>query len=118
MKRLNFTNTQVASSETAREINRSVVLNLIEDVSLSRCGIHTVVADTNNVTPGENSLERSVRGHEVMCASSIGEANGLLVRRPFFAALVLLATLSIAGVSLHAQVLYGSLTGNVTDSSA
>ncbi|MGH9523621.1 MAG: MarR family transcriptional regulator, partial [Terriglobales bacterium] len=29
MKRLNFTNTQVASSETARDINRSVVLNLI-----------------------------------------------------------------------------------------
>jgi len=29
MKRLNFTNTQVASSETARDINRGVVLNLI-----------------------------------------------------------------------------------------
>lgn len=29
MRRLNFTNTQVASSETARDINRSVVLNLI-----------------------------------------------------------------------------------------
>jgi predicted NBD/HSP70 family sugar kinase len=29
MRRLNFTNTQVASSETARDINRGVVLNLI-----------------------------------------------------------------------------------------
>lgn len=29
MRRLDFTNTQVASSETARDINRSVVLNLI-----------------------------------------------------------------------------------------
>ena len=29
MRSLNFTNTQVASSETARDINRSVVLNLI-----------------------------------------------------------------------------------------
>src|SRR5919198_3215231 len=29
MRRLNFTNTQVASSETARDINRAVVLNLI-----------------------------------------------------------------------------------------
>src|ERR1700751_5927713 len=29
MRRLDFTNTQVASSETARNINRSVVLNLI-----------------------------------------------------------------------------------------
>lgn len=29
MKRVDFTNTQVASSETARDINRSVVLNLI-----------------------------------------------------------------------------------------
>src|SRR5437879_2374302 len=29
MKRIDFTNTQVASSETARDINRSVVLNLI-----------------------------------------------------------------------------------------
>ncbi len=29
MRRLNFTNTQVASSETARNINRSVVLNII-----------------------------------------------------------------------------------------
>src|SRR5690349_1596141 len=29
MRRLDFTNTQVASSETARDINRGVVLNLI-----------------------------------------------------------------------------------------
>src|SRR5262250_131520 len=29
MKRIDFTNTQVASSETARDINRGVVLNLI-----------------------------------------------------------------------------------------
>src|SRR5215468_1027102 len=29
MRRINFTNTQVASSETARDINRGVVLNLI-----------------------------------------------------------------------------------------
>jgi predicted NBD/HSP70 family sugar kinase len=29
MKRIDFTNTQVASSQTAREINRSIVLNLI-----------------------------------------------------------------------------------------
>src|SRR5690348_4022953 len=29
MRRIDFTNTQVASSETARDINRSVVLNLI-----------------------------------------------------------------------------------------
>src|SRR5919197_4075549 len=29
MRRLNFTNTQVASSETAREIKRGVVLNLV-----------------------------------------------------------------------------------------
>src|SRR5215468_5766702 len=29
MKKLDFTNTQVASSETARDINRGVVLNLI-----------------------------------------------------------------------------------------
>src|SRR6516164_7475195 len=29
MRRLNFTNMQVASSETARDINRGVVLNLI-----------------------------------------------------------------------------------------
>src|SRR5436853_3159488 len=29
MRRLNFTNTQVTSSETARDINRGVVLNLI-----------------------------------------------------------------------------------------
>src|SRR3954453_17882472 len=29
MRRIDFTNTQVASSETARNINRSVVLNLI-----------------------------------------------------------------------------------------
>src|SRR5438552_18070149 len=29
MRRLNFTNTQVASSETARDINRGVVLNFI-----------------------------------------------------------------------------------------
>src|SRR5437879_13660155 len=29
MKRIDFTNTQVASSQTARDINRGVVLNLI-----------------------------------------------------------------------------------------
>src|ERR1700684_4320221 len=29
MRRLDFTNTQVASSETARDINRGVILNLI-----------------------------------------------------------------------------------------
>src|SRR5512133_4170893 len=29
MPRINFTNTQVASSETARDINRGIILNLI-----------------------------------------------------------------------------------------
>jgi predicted NBD/HSP70 family sugar kinase len=43
MRRLDFTNTQVASSETARDINRSVVLNLIRTRQpISRAGLARV----------------------------------------------------------------------------
>lgn len=53
-----------------------------------------------------------------MGASSISESNRLRARaRCAFAALVLLAVLFVSVIPLQAQVLYGSLTGNVTDSS-